>query len=66
MNVAKPGVSWTKCHELAQLEIVKALVSIGILINGTPEELAEKGLGAIFFPHGLGHLIGLDTHDVGG
>jgi Xaa-Pro dipeptidase len=48
------------------LEIIKALVNIGILINGTAEELATKGLGAVFFPHGLGHLIGLDTHDVGG
>jgi len=28
--------------------------------------LAELGLGAVFFPHGLGHLIGCDTHDAGG
>jgi len=66
MSAAKPGESWTRCHEIAQLEIIKSLINLGILVNGSPEDLAVKGLGAIFFPHGLGHLIGLDTHDVGG
>jgi Xaa-Pro dipeptidase len=32
----------------------------------TVEELVEMRLGAVFMPHGLGHLIGIDTHDVGG
>ena len=30
------------------------------------EELQEKRVGAVFFPHGLGHLIGLRVHDIGG
>uniref|UniRef100_A0A7S0XDB6 Xaa-Pro dipeptidase n=1 Tax=Chromulina nebulosa TaxID=96789 RepID=A0A7S0XDB6_9STRA len=63
---AKPGFSWPTCHKLAELEIIKALVSIGILYNASPIQLQEFGLGAVFFPHGLGHLIGCDTHDVGG
>lgn len=65
LKTAKPGVSWSYCHQVAQEEILKALINIGIL-TGSPKELAEKNIGAIFFPHGLGHLIGLDTHDVGG
>lgn len=62
----KPGVAWTECHRLAQLEILKALANLGILQNGTLEDFENNNLGPVFFPHGLGHLIGCDTHDVGG
>ena len=66
MKTAKPGVSWALCHHLAQIEILKGLLSIGLLKGKTAEELADLGIGGIFFSHGLGHLIGCDTHDVGG
>lgn len=68
LDAVKPGVSWVHCHYLAEIEIIKALLDIGILIDKgkSLDELQQMGLGAIFFPHGLGHLIGLDTHDVGG
>jgi Xaa-Pro dipeptidase len=62
----KPGVAWTDCHLLAEREIVKALAAAQVLHNGDIELYIEKELGAIFFPHGLGHLIGCDVHDVGG
>jgi Xaa-Pro dipeptidase len=63
----KPGTSWVDCHRLAEREILSALQGLGILRNGfTIDELAKAGIGAVFFPHGLGHLIGCDTHDVGG
>jgi Xaa-Pro dipeptidase len=39
---------------------------VGVLHNGSVEELLEAHVGAVFLPHGLGHLIGCDTHDVGG
>eukprot|EP01031_Cornospumella_fuschlensis_P032557 gene32557-39367_t len=61
-----PGKQWTECHLLAELEILKALHNLGVLHNGTIEEYAENALGYVFFPHGLGHLIGCDTHDAGG
>lgn len=62
----RPGFSWADCHRLAEREILKALLGIGFLQNGTVDEFMEHLLGAVFMPHGLGHLIGCDTHDVGG
>eukprot|EP01041_Mallomonas_annulata_P004171 gene4171-8290_t len=61
----RPGVSWFHCHRLAERQILLALVTAGVLI-GDVEDMVACDLGAVFFPHGLGHLIGCDTHDVGG
>lgn len=60
-----PGVDWVECHKLAERTILEGLVSLGCL-NGSVDEMMEKRLGFIFMPHGLGHFIGLDVHDVGG
>ena len=67
-NMLKPGVSYVDCHKAAEKEILKALAGLNIVLPGdkTLEELVEMRLGAVFMPHGLGHLIGIDTHDVGG
>lgn len=56
------------CHKAAELEVLKTLTEIGVVVPGrkTLEELVELRLGAVFMPHGMGHFIGLDTHDVGG
>jgi len=64
--LAKPGVSWVECHRAAERAILSGLLAIGVLHNGTVDELQAQDIGAVFFPHGLGHLIGCDTHDVGG
>lgn len=64
--LAKPGVSWVDCHRAAEREILQGLITAGILHNGSIDELVAMDIGAVFFPHGLGHLIGCDTHDVGG
>ena len=66
LDLMKPGVEWPQCHMIAEREILRGLLDAGILVNGTIEDFIECNLGAIFFPHGLGHLIGCDTHDVGG
>lgn len=52
-------------HILAAKIILEGLKEIGLL-NGSVEDMMEKNIFALFFPHGLGHFIGLDTHDVGG
>src|SRR5947208_2853605 len=52
-------------HRLAEKVILFGLVQAGI-IHGTEDQLLENHIPALFFPHGLGHLIGIDVHDVGG
>lgn len=58
-----PGVHFKDLHKTASLVISEGLVALGIL-KGEPEELVEKGAHALFFCHGLGHLVGLDVHDM--
>lgn len=65
MNTARDGVSWVDMHKLAGKVLLERLKAGGMLI-GNVDEMLEAGLSGIFQPHGLGHLIGLDVHDVGG
>ncbi len=65
LDAAKPGVRWTQMHLLAEKVILSELKVAGLLV-GDVEEMVEKRLGAVFMPHGLGHFLGLDVHDVGG
>ena len=48
---------------LAATVIAEGLVELGIL-QGNPEDLVEMDAHALFFPHGIGHLLGLDVHDM--
>jgi Xaa-Pro dipeptidase len=41
-------------------------VQAGGFLSGDVDAMMALHLGAVFMPHGLGHLLGLDTHDVGG
>jgi Xaa-Pro aminopeptidase len=58
-----PGVRYRDIHLTACHAIARGLVDIGIL-RGDPEELVHDGVHALFFPHGVGHLLGLDVHDM--
>jgi Xaa-Pro aminopeptidase len=59
----KPGVRYRDVHIQACIGLARFLVDEG-LVRGTPEGIVESGAHALFFPHGLGHLIGLDVHDL--
>ncbi|MEA5516622.1 aminopeptidase P family protein [Nodularia sp. UHCC 0506] len=58
-----PGVEYGDIHLLAATVIAEGLVNLGIL-QGNPQDLVEMDAHALFFPHGIGHLLGLDVHDM--
>ena len=58
-----PGVEYGDIHLLAATVIAEGLVELGIL-QGNPQDLVEMDAHALFFPHGIGHLLGLDVHDM--
>lgn len=57
------GVEYAEIHLLAAKIIAEGLVNLGIL-RGKPEDLVKMNVHALFFPHGIGHLLGLDVHDM--
>ena len=67
INAMKPGI--TKCADLDKIKkkiILDGLQQIGILNPGfSVDDMFNDGLARIFMPHSIGHLLGLDVHDVG-
>jgi Xaa-Pro dipeptidase len=59
----KPGVSYVDIHIAAYLGVAKILTEFKVL-NMTPEDAVATGIVSTFFPHGVGHLLGLQVHDV--
>lgn len=59
----KPGLRFRFLHLQASRVMAEALVAMGLL-KGNVDALVEAGAHAVFYPHGLGHQIGLDVHDL--
>jgi Xaa-Pro aminopeptidase len=59
----RPGLRYLDLQGIASQAMAKGLLGLGIL-SGDPDELVADGVVALFFPHGVGHLIGLDVHDL--
>ncbi|MFZ2958034.1 MAG: aminopeptidase P family protein [Candidatus Ozemobacteraceae bacterium] len=63
IDLIKPGTMFRDVHLAAARAITRGLVQEG-LMRGNPEEAVEAGAHALFFPHGLGHMLGIDVHDM--
>lgn len=63
IEAARPGVTFADLHRLASRTLVEGLSEIGVF-RGDPGEIVESGAYAICFQCGLGHMIGLDVHDM--
>lgn len=65
LDAVKPGVPWRDIHLLAALVMTEGLRDLG-LMKGDPAEAVAEGAHAIFFQCGVGHMVGLDVHDMEG
>ncbi len=65
IKAMKPGRKFKEVHMLAAKVIASGLKDAG-LMKGNIDEAVKQGAHALFFPHGLGHNLGLDVHDLEG
>lgn len=61
--MSRPGVTYQEVHLNAARVIISGLKEIG-LMSGDVDEAVDQGAHALFFPHGLGHSMGMDVHDM--
>jgi Xaa-Pro aminopeptidase len=62
IEACRPGVEWRDIHRTAALVVGEGLIELGVL-RGEPETLLESGATTLFFPHGIGHMVGLGVRD---
>ncbi|HIZ15197.1 MAG TPA: aminopeptidase P family protein [Candidatus Tidjanibacter faecipullorum] len=62
-ELARPGILYRDVHFAAVRVILEGLSALG-LVKGNLDDAVEKGVHALFMPHGLGHMMGLDVHDM--
>jgi Xaa-Pro dipeptidase len=65
IKMIKTGASTQEIHLHSCRQILKELINLGIVKDLPLETLIKKNVHKIFYPHGIGHLLGLDVHDVG-
>lgn len=61
--VVRPGVRYRDVHRVSQRALLECLIELG-LFTGSLDQLLELHAVALFYPHGVGHLLGLDVHDM--
>mgnify|MGYP001163140235 CR=1 FL=1 len=62
-ELIKPGITYMNVHLEVCRVLAQGMIERGIL-KGDAKEVVEKGVHALFMPHGLGHMLGLDVHDM--
>jgi Xaa-Pro dipeptidase len=65
-TMAKPGVNYIDIHMAAHAEVAKILFDFGFVRDVDADGVVEKKISSAFFPHGVGHFLGLQVHDVAG
>jgi Xaa-Pro aminopeptidase len=63
IEALRPGIEYKDVHLLANKVLLEGLSDLG-LVKGNTEEMLNAGVQGLFMPHGLGHAIGLDVHDM--
>ena len=62
-SLTKPGVAYRDVHLAATRLMLERLGDLG-LVKGSVDDMMELGIAGLFMPHGLGHNMGLDVHDM--
>ena len=65
LSIAAPGVKWWDVHFCVARLMTERLKELG-LMKGNTDEAVRNGAHAMFMPHGLGHMMGMDVHDMEG
>ena len=62
-SLAKPGITYRDVHLATARKMLEGLSALD-LVHGDLDEMVAKGIAGLFQPHGLGHNMGLDVHDM--
>ena len=63
VKALRPGIPYMDVYDLSARVMVEGLKELG-LMKGNAEDAVREGAHALFYPHGLGHMMGLDVHDM--
>ena len=63
VEALRPGIRFEEVYDISALAMVEAMKEIG-LMKGDAQEAVRRNAHALFYPHGLGHMMGLDVHDM--
>lgn len=63
VKALRPGIPYMEVYELSAKVMVEGMKELG-LMKGNAEDAVREGAHALFYPHGLGHMMGLDVHDM--
>lgn len=63
VKALRPGIPYMEVYDLSARVLVEGMKQLG-LMKGNADDAVREGAHALFYPHGLGHMMGLDVHDM--